>query len=61
MAQPTRFPKSEQVIVMMTPADRDELDGIAAEERVTRSELVRDVLRAFARERRAARAADAAR
>ena len=57
MAQPTRFPKSEQVITMLTPQDRDELDEIAAEDRVTRGELTRDVLVRYIRERRAARAA----
>lgn len=44
MGAPKSDPRTEQVIAMLTPEDRDAVDALAARERKSRSEYVRDLL-----------------
>lgn len=51
MGQAAKIPKSEQVMTLLTTGDREALDKIADIDGISRSELVRDLIRSEIRRR----------
>jgi metal-responsive CopG/Arc/MetJ family transcriptional regulator len=51
MASPSQNPKTEQVITLLTVEDREALDAMADHDKLSRSEMVRDLIRDATRAR----------